>query len=477
MRFEVKSRSASRPGNDGSAATTRVLVVADLAGAAAPDAPPLDERRVATLDIEAFDEALTEIAPAVSSAGSDLEEPLTFTSLDDFHPDRLVERVPAFDRLRSLRARLQDPATYPSAAAELTGRSSVGRTEAATGAPADRDTTFERLLGTSGPAPVASASAAAGPPGLDAFIRSLVAQHVVAATDPQQRQLVSAVDTALSDLMRAVLHDPAIQRLEATWRGVRWLLSRAEGTDDHAVDLAILHATREELADPAGIDGTIRRLARHGTAWSLVVADVSVGPSADGLTQGRGLARLATSLGCPVLAAGSDSLASGQQAPADPASWTALPEATEREWADLRALPGAGLVGLTWPRFLLRLPYGPDTDPIESFAFEEMSVPRQGDYLWGNGAFAAALSLVRQMVDEGGAEQGDIDDLPAFAYVDRGETVLRAGGEYVVTERAIDAILARGVMPIVSYRHRNAIRLVRLQSIAGTALAGPAGTG
>jgi hypothetical protein len=39
-----------------------------------------------------------------------------------------------------------------------------------------------------------------------------------------------------------------------------------------------------------------------------------------------------------------------------------------------------------------------------------------------------------------------------------------------MTERAAEETLARGIMPLVSYQNRNAVRLMRLQSIGTTAI-------
>ena len=51
-------------------------------------------------------------------------------------------------------------------------------------------------------------------------------------------------------------------------------------------------------------------------------------------------------------------------------------------------------LGLVWPRFLLRLPYGKGTDPISAFDYEEMPPDPQHDgYLWGNPALLCACML------------------------------------------------------------------------------------
>jgi predicted component of type VI protein secretion system len=92
------------------------------------------------------------------------------------------------------------------------------------------------------------------------------------------------------------------------------------------------------------------------------------------------------------------------------------------------------------------------------------------DYLWGNGAIAAALTMVRAHLGWSGGFEGDIDDLPAFTYIEDGESTLKPCAEICMTERAAEEVLARGIMPLMSYRNRNAVRLMRLQSVGATAI-------
>ena len=78
----------------------------------------------------------------------------------------------------------------------------------------------------------------------------------------------------------------------------------------------------------------------------------------------------------------------------DPDDWQGIPDKQgSQAWEALRELPEAPYLGLALPRFLLRLPYGEDTDPTERFEFEEMTSDlNHEDYLWGNPCFACAYS-------------------------------------------------------------------------------------
>jgi len=69
----------------------------------------------------------------------------------------------------------------------------------------------------------------------------------------------------------------------------------------------------------------------------------------------------------------------------------------------------------------------------------------------------------------------DVDDLPAYAFSLNGEAQLQPCAEAWLGERASQALLEQGVMPLLSHRQRASVRLTRVQSIAEPAqpLAGP----
>jgi type VI secretion system protein ImpC len=60
----------------------------------------------------------------------------------------------------------------------------------------------------------------------------------------------------------------------------------------------------------------------------------------------------------------------------------------------------------------------------------------------------------------------DMDDLPAHVYTDDGEPMLQACAEVYLTESAAKEIASLGLMPLLSYRNRNAIRVWDFCSLA-----------
>ena len=153
---------------------------------------------------------------------------------------------------------------------------------------------------------------------------------------------------------------------------------------------------------------------------------------------------------------------------------------TRDAWTALRALPAAAYLGLATPRFLLRMPYGKKTDPIDAFAFEEFT--RQGGLsgmLWGNPALLPAAAAGRDLAERQGAKMKlgttcHVGDMPYYVY-HRSPTASRSrcpapSGCY--TERTAAQVAGYGVMPLLSLRGRPEVRLGGFASLAGPPLAG-----
>ena len=451
----------------------RLLVMGDFSGQPSATRKPLAERATQRVDVDNLDAVMGRLGPRLALPAAALD----FAGLDDFHPDTLYARLPVFSALRQMRQRLADPARFAQAAAELsqgTGAApSAGPMGAApAAAPAAADTgLLAQLLGGNPVAKAAPAGPAAAAPAtvIDAFIRSIVAPHIVPDIAPQQASLIASVDAAITDQMRALLHAPVFQQLESAWRGVQWLISSLEL--DEQLQLHLFDVSREELLDDVvaaqgRIDqtGAYRALVDRwrnqpdGHGWSLITGLFSFGPSVEDIGLLAALGVLASQAGGPLLAAGDPALA-GDDGPAL-AGWHSLRQSEVAPW-----------IGLAAPRLLLRLPYGKASDSVERFAFEEFgAAPVHGQFLWGNAGLACALLIGRAFSARGwDFEPGDereIADLPAYTFVKDGERELQACAEQYLGEAAGDLLLAAGLMPVMSHRHRNAVTVLRFQSVA-----------
>ena len=110
-------------------------------------------------------------------------------------------------------------------------------------------------------------------------------------------------------------------------------------------------------------------------------------------------------------------------------------------------------------------------EPVESFAFEEMpGTPDHQNYLWANPAFACAYLLGQAFSSDGwnlrpGVHE-EIRGLPLHVYQAGGEKRLKPCAELLMTESDAEWILEQGLMPLVSLKNEDAVRLLRFQSIA-----------
>jgi len=469
----------------------RILVLADLSGRGnrgiLEHGEGLAERPVVSVDVDNFDARLFEFAPRLhlpvgGSTGPGIA--LELKRLDDFHPDSLYESVELFKALRTKRERLLDPGTYQAEAEELKSWAGERTPPAAASEPAAEDdtATLERLLGRGstdttavGPRP------ATGGVDINRLIEQIVQPHIVPETDPQQAQLVSAVDAGIGDQMRAILHHAAFQELEAAWRSLQSLVSGVETGEE--LKIYLLDVSKRELATDVAATGSnlqasglhrvlVDRGARAagGQPWSLLVGNYTFGAEPEDLALLASLGVIASHAGGPFLAAADPGILGCRSLDKnpDPEDWKA--EGASR-WQGWRRSPAAGWVGLALPRVLRRLPYGSRTDEIDRFEFEEMSgAPDHAAYLWGNPAFACAQLIARSYQERGWSMQpgdhAEIDDLPAHTYHEDGESRMKACAEVYLSERAGEALLNRGLMPFLSFRNRNAVRVMRFQSVA-----------
>jgi predicted component of type VI protein secretion system len=142
-----------------------------------------------------------------------------------------------------------------------------------------------------------------------------------------------------------------------------------------------------------------------------------------------------------------------------------------RVFETLRHSPNARWIGLAMPRFLLRMPYGAKTDATDAFAFEEMpATPEHERYLWGSPAVACAYLLGHAFTrfgwDMRPGQVSDITGLPAHIYRSDGEAELKPCAEVLLTEEAVELLLERGLIPLISMKGADRIRVARIQSIA-----------
>lgn len=467
----------------------RILLIGDFSGRGSRQGSPagaaLGDRRPISVDRDNFDRVLSHLRPTLEvgvQGGESFEIP--FADLDEFHPDSLLDRVPIFEDLRDLRVQLEDPSTFHKAAGQLQPEAP----KPAPAAPAAETLASSGNLLDSILSQAEEEPAARPKDGLQQFIDQVVAPHAEPRADPRQPEMIAKADQTIGDAMRGLLHYPPYQALEALWRAVFLLTRRIETSVD--LKLYLLDASRAEIeTDVLGredlSESALYKTLVESTVgtpgapqWSLLASDLSFSGSEDDVKLLAMLGGLARAAKAPLLANAEPGVYGCDSAAdlSDAARWSDQPG---EWWSALRSFPEAPWIGLTAPRFLLRSPYGADSDPCDTFQFEEIEGEAMpGDFLWGPGAFFAACVAAANFTAQGWNMQlrgGDLDRLPLYSYTADGEDKLQPPAEALLTERGIERMLDCGVMSLVALKNTDTVRLLRFQSIAEPAQ-GLAGT-
>jgi type VI secretion system protein ImpC len=487
----------------------RIAILGDFSGRAnrglSESGDALASRRPLMIDRDNFDSVLAKVAPRLELApgGEDgFRISLRFADLDDFHPDRVFEKVQIFQRLRETRQKLNDPATFASTTAELglTGKppsaEKAPRAAAKQVSPADIQRAVsgslldEMVEATEGRA--ADEHISKRPDEWTTLLNKIVAPHVVAKADPRQAEMVALIDKATSAQMAALLHASDFQALEAAWRAVFFLVRNIE--TDTQLKLFLIDVSKQELAKDLLASGDLSSTGFYkllveetvGTPgaepWAVIAGNFTFGPTVEDARLLARIAEVAAGAGAPFIAGASPRLLGCDSALDLPDSrqWKSqMSEETATSWKSLRSSTQACFLGLALPRFLLRLPYGKDTEPAELFQFEEMPDPAAHEnYLWGNPAFACVLLLAESFAQQGWGLRPDaiseISGLPVYIRTVEGEPGTLPCAEVLLTQTAAERMMERGFMALASLKNQPMVRLVRFQAIAEplTALAG-----
>ncbi len=440
----------------------RLGICGNFSGSSAASAAP-EVARAWRVDRDDFDDVLAAVAPTLQvELGKGMVVDVRIRELDDFHPDQLFAHVPQFERLRQLRSELADPRTFSRAAADLAAPPSTPRKPVTR----QQGSLLDAIVGGDEPAD-SSGDGGANTDSLYEFIQRAMAPHLVARADPRQAELVAQVDGAIGDAMRALLHHPAFQSLEALWRGVFRLVRHVD--TDEQLQVHLFDVSREALcADLLGVSDArasalYRRIAGRASAeqggWAVLVAHHAFGGEATDIDVLDRLAALGAALDAPWITEAHPDLAMGT-----------LSELAMATWQQLRAHDNARYLAMAMPRVLLRLPYGADTETIERFAFEELeSADAHGSYLWGNPALFCATLLAQGFTERGpglSAASSQLEGLPMHLLRRDGQTTVKPCAEVVMREQDANTLLDAGVIPMCSLRDQDVVRVPRIQSIA-----------
>lgn len=128
-------------------------------------------------------------------------------------------------------------------------------------------------------------------------------------------------------------------------------------------------------------------------------------------------------------------------------------------------------IGLTFPRYILRLPYNPMTNPSKLLNFQEEAAGDSAKYLWGNSAILFARNLVRSFVNYGWCQYirgikggGRISGLPVDSFEVRGQEELMLPVEIAIPDYREYEFARWGIIPLVGKKASGEATFFSVQS-------------
>ncbi|MBI3936252.1 MAG: type VI secretion system contractile sheath large subunit [Betaproteobacteria bacterium] len=306
--------------------------------------------------------------------------------------------------------------------------------------------------------------------GIQAFISELLEPQraVEKVTQATVDDMISELDKKLCRQVDAIIHHADFQKLESSWRSLKFLVDRTDFREN--VKVEFMNVAKDKLLDDFEDAPEITKSGLYKTVYTAefgqfggqpygaIVANYELGPGARDVKLLQNAASVAAMAHAPfVAAAGAEffGIENFSQLPnlKDLSSIFQMPQFTK--WNAFRESEDARFVGLALPHFLLRLPYSPDTAPAKKFNYKEDVSGGNSNFLWGNAAFAFASRLTDSFAKyrwsaniigpQGG---GAVEDLPVYNYEAMGETQTKIPTEILISERREFELAEQGFMAL-----------------------------
>ena len=316
---------------------------------------------------------------------------------------------------------------------------------------------------------------------------------------------VAKIERLLNSQFNAIIHHVKFQKLEASWRGIKFLQQSmiqqrdANGLESSSMKLRIFDCSWKELERDfdRAIEFDQSQIFKKvyeeefgkpgGTPYGLLIGDYQIHPRSskehphDDITVLGQMAGVAAASFCPFIT-GTDPSMFGLN---DFSELEIVGSTLERgfndkefiKWRALRESADAKFVGLAMPQILMRTPYDVNQQHrSDGFLFKEVLTPDpksvdpdnpvtiggndRSNYLWGNAAFAYAEVVMRSFAASGwmastrgvirGVETGGIvTGLPVHSFGTDSEGVApKCSTDVIISEHEDSRLANLGFLPL-----------------------------
>jgi type VI secretion system protein ImpC len=306
-------------------------------------------------------------------------------------------------------------------------------------------------------------------------------------TETSIQTRIAEIDYLISKQLNKIMHDPLFQKLEGTWRGIKYLMDQSE--TGAMLKIKVFNTSKRELlkdlqrAPEFDQSSLFKKVYEEefgvfgGAPFAALIGDFEFGRSSEDMDLLRRVAQVAASAHAPFLSAASPELLNLTNftqlgLPRDIAK---IFDTTEyAKWKSFRQSEDSRYVGLTLPRVLARLPYGRETNQVDGFDFEEdVDGSDHSKYLWSNAAYALGARLTDAFAKFGwcaairGVEGGGlVEDLPTHNFLtDEGDVALKCPTETQITDRREKELADQGLVPLVHCKGTDYAAFFSVQSV------------
>lgn len=314
--------------------------------------------------------------------------------------------------------------------------------------------------------------------------RLAAALHVLLSLTLEQEEPIERVDKVLLDHYIAqvdemislqldeILHHEQFQEVESLWRSLKHVVDRTDFTANCKIE--ILDVNKETLAEDfedvsetaqSGLYAQVYEREYDtpgGEPFTAMIAPYEFDAKAPDIALLRQISKVAAVAHCPFIASVGGAFFN-KPSIHDVTMIEDLPNYMERaefiRWNAFRETEDARYIGLTLPRFLLRLPYG-EQNPAKGFLYEEKVTESEDQYLWGSASFAMAANLAQSFKDYGwcvnirGPESGGkVENLPLHQYDAGCGLQTKIPSEVLIAETKELAFANLGFVPLSYYKN------------------------
>ncbi len=305
------------------------------------------------------------------------------------------------------------------------------------------------------------------------FVSEVLAGQITVSKDTEVmiNSRIAQIDHLISLQLNEIMHAPEFQKLEGTWRGLRYMLGQSETSD--MLKIKILNVGKKELlrdlqrAPEFDQSALFKKVYEEeygvfgGAPFGALVGDYEFEKSGQDIELLEKVAQVAAASHAPFITGTSpDMLNLESYTQLDsPRDLAKVFDTTEyARWKAFRQSEDSRYVALTLPRMLLREPYGPNNVPVDAFNYDERVDGTEHDkYLWGNAAWALGARVTNAFAQYGwcacirGVESGGmVEGLPTHNFrTDSGDVAMKCPTETPITDRREKELADLGFAPLV----------------------------